>query len=84
MIDLLNTWGSTWFGYFGPAVLQNTLFLGLILLALHVLRNARASLRYTLCLIGFVKLLLPPFLPTGLLRTPLTSHVVGVYWALPV
>ena len=70
MIDLLNTWGSSWFSYFGPAVLQNTLVLGLIILALRILRSAPASLRYSLCLIGFVKLLLPPFLPTGLLRTP--------------
>lgn len=70
MIDFLNGLGSSWVGYFGPAVLQNTVFLGLIFLGLRALKNTRASLRYALCLIGFVKLLLPPFLPTGLLRTP--------------
>lgn len=70
MIDLLNAWGASWADYFVPAVLQNTLFLGLILLALHILKNARASLRYALCLIGLVKLLLPPFLSTGFVETP--------------
>ena len=69
MIGLLNAWGASWTEYFGPAVLQNTLFLGLIFLALYILRNTRASLRYALCLIGMVKLLLPPFLPTGFVET---------------
>jgi beta-lactamase regulating signal transducer with metallopeptidase domain/biopolymer transport protein ExbD len=72
MIELLNSWGSSWVAYFGPAVLQNTVFLGLIILALHFLRNARAGLCYALCLIGLAKLLLPPFLPTGLVLTPET------------
>jgi beta-lactamase regulating signal transducer with metallopeptidase domain/biopolymer transport protein ExbD len=70
MIGLLDAWGASWTEYFGPAVLQNTLFLGLIFLALYILRNTRASLRYALCLIGMVKLLLPPFLPTGFVETP--------------
>jgi beta-lactamase regulating signal transducer with metallopeptidase domain len=69
MIDVLNTWGASWAAYFGPAVLQNTLFLALILLALHILRNTRAGLRYALCFIGMVKILLPPFLATGQFET---------------
>lgn len=77
MIDLLNTWGSSWVAYFGPAVLQNTIFLTLILAGLHILRNARARWRYTLCLIGTVKLLLPPFLRTGLLEAPGRAFPVG-------
>lgn len=60
MIDLLAARGGSWTEYFGPAVLQNTLFLGLIFLALYILRNTRASARYALCVIGMVKLLLPP------------------------
>jgi bla regulator protein BlaR1 len=63
MIDLVNHWGSSWAGYFGLAVLQNTAFLGFILVAIHLLRHRSAHLRYTLCMIGLVKLLLPPFVP---------------------
>ena len=70
MIELLNALGGSWAGYFGLAVLQHTLFLGVLFLGLYLLRNARAGLRYALCLIGTVKLLLPPFLPAGFLALP--------------
>lgn len=46
--------------------MQNTLFLGIVLLALHLARNARAGTRYLIAVTGLVKLLLPPFLPIHL------------------
>lgn len=70
MIDTLNTWGTWWAGYFGAAVLQNTLFLVVLILVLRAMRNAPAGLRYALCIIGLAKLLLPPFLPAGFMQTP--------------
>ncbi len=69
MITMLNAWGESWAGYFGLAVLQHTLFLGLIFLGLYLLRNARAGIRYGLCVIGMAKLVLPLFLPSGFLAS---------------
>ncbi|MBN2092120.1 TonB family protein [candidate division KSB1 bacterium] len=63
MIDLINEIGSRWAEFFGLMVLQNTIFLGLVFLMLLLLKNASARAKYTIALIGLVKLLLPPFLP---------------------
>lgn len=62
MIDLLNQCGRQWAAYFAPAVLQNTIFLGLVFLVLNRLKNASAQVRYTVGMIGLVKLLLPPLI----------------------
>ncbi|GEM_PF-755803 len=63
MIDLINEIGSRWTEFFGLMVLQNTIFLGLAFLVLLLLKNASARAKYTIALIGLIKLLLPPFLP---------------------
>ena len=65
MIELLNTWGAAWAKYYVPVLIQNSVFLALIFLTLRLLRNTHASLRYAVCFVGMVKLLLPPFLPIG-------------------
>ena len=67
MIEFLNQYGQIWAQYFGMAILQNTLFLGIVFLILYWLRDANASMRYTIAMIGIIKLLLPPFLPASLL-----------------
>ncbi|MGD8628530.1 MAG: M56 family metallopeptidase [bacterium] len=67
MIATLNAWGGIWAGYFGLALIQHTLFLGVIFLGLYLARNAPAGLRYSLCFLGMAKLLLPPFMPAGFL-----------------
>jgi beta-lactamase regulating signal transducer with metallopeptidase domain/biopolymer transport protein ExbD len=67
MIDLLNQWGREWAGYFGLVLVQNTLFLGMILLTLKLMRNVPARLKYAVGLIGLAKLLLPPLLPAPFL-----------------
>jgi len=67
MIEILNQYGQAWAEFFGFAILQNTLFLGIIFLILYWLRDANASTRYTIAMIGIIKLLLPPFLPGSLL-----------------
>jgi beta-lactamase regulating signal transducer with metallopeptidase domain/biopolymer transport protein ExbD len=63
MIDMLNGLGTRWAAYFTTAVVQNTVFLALIFLALHRLRHISARIRYAIGVLGIVKLLLPPFLP---------------------
>lgn len=62
MTEFLNHYGGMWLGHFTPAVLQNTVFLAMLLALLYRLRRRSASLRYTVGLVGLVKLALPPFL----------------------
>jgi beta-lactamase regulating signal transducer with metallopeptidase domain/biopolymer transport protein ExbD len=63
---LLNEWGGIWVDYFGLAVLQNTVFLGFVFVALHIGRTAPARIKYIIAMTGLVKLLLPPFIPLNL------------------
>ncbi len=67
MIQMLNSAGAVWGEFFLLAVIQNTIFLGLVFTALHLLRNAPARVRYLVALAGLVKLVLPPFLRIPLL-----------------
>ncbi len=63
MTDFINYYSQIWIQYFGFALLQNTLFLGSVFLALYLLKNADARIKYIIGALGIVKLLLPPFLP---------------------
>lgn len=63
MITLVNSFGDVWLSYFGLKVVQDTLFLMLIFVALAALKNASAQAKYMLSLLALAKLLLPPFLP---------------------
>jgi len=63
MIGELNQLSSAWLQYFGAAVLQNTIFLAIVFLALYALKNASAQTRYIVATAGLLKLLLPPFVP---------------------
>jgi beta-lactamase regulating signal transducer with metallopeptidase domain len=66
MIELINYYGTIWAKYFGVAVIQNTIFLGFIFLALNFLRNSSARIRYNIALLGLIKLLIPPIVPSPL------------------
>ena len=66
MIEWINYYGEIWAKYFGIAVIQNTIFLGLIFIALHFLRNSSARIRYNIALLGLIKLLIPPIVPSPL------------------
>jgi beta-lactamase regulating signal transducer with metallopeptidase domain/biopolymer transport protein ExbD len=70
MTEILNQLGQGWLPYFVLAVTQNTLFLLLVLAVLHWLRSAPAGVKYTIALVGLVKLLLPPFLRLPVLAGP--------------
>jgi TonB family protein len=67
MIEFINRYGQIWAEYFGFAVLQNTLFLGLVFIALYFLKDANAKTKYIVAMFGIAKLLLPPFLPASFL-----------------
>lgn len=67
MIHFLNHWGRLWAEYFGLAVIQNTIFLGFVFLALFLLRNTAARVKYAITMIGLFKILLPPLLPAPFL-----------------
>lgn len=68
MIELLNNLGQQWAPVFSLAIVQNTVFLGVIFFALAVFKNADARLKYMIGFIGLVKLLLPPFIPAPFLK----------------
>jgi len=73
MIQMLNSVAAGWGEIFLLAVIQNTIFLGLVFAALHILRNAPASVRYLIALAGLIKLVLPPFM-----RIPAIMSIPGV------
>ena len=65
MITLLNEWGEAWGAWFLSAVVQNTIFLLLVMLALYLLRRASARVLAAVATVGVVKLAIPPFVSTG-------------------
>jgi len=72
MIETLNTLGQQWAIHFSSMIIQNTLFLIVIFIALAVLKNADARLRYLVAFIGLIKLLLPPWVPAPFIQGPLS------------
>ena len=65
MVDLLNGWAAAWGPYFLLAVIQNIVFLSLVFLALHLLRQAPARLLSLIATLGVIKLATPPFVSFG-------------------
>lgn len=63
MSPFLESLGAAWGSYFGAALVQNTLFLAVVLLVLRRLGGAPASVRSAVATAGVAKLLLPPVLP---------------------
>ncbi len=84
MIGLLNDLGAKWTAYFLPALVQNTLFLALVLVVLHRLRHAAAGVRYAVAAVGLLKLLLPPLFPMsfGLSAAETIPRAEGVSGAI--
>ena len=81
MIASLNDWAGAWGPWFLTALVQNTLFLGLVFLALWLLRGAAARIKAAVATLGLLKLLVPPVLPlnwfmeqqTGPAASPVTT-----------
>ncbi len=75
MIEFLNQWGQEWGRFFGLMTLQNTIFMGFLFLALRLLKNSSARIKYTIMLIGLFKLLMPPFLSLPFLPNPSSGPI---------
>ena len=65
MITMINEWGAAWGVWFLSVVVQNTIFLLLVMLALFMLRRASARVLAAVVTVGVVKLAIPPFVPVG-------------------
>ena len=61
MNDMINEISHLWFQNFSFLLIQNTVFIGLILLFLHFSKKLSAGFKYYICAIAFIKLLIPPF-----------------------
>jgi len=77
MIQSFNQWGRLWVDFFGIAIIQNTVFLLIVIFALHLFRKAPARIQYGISLIGLIKLLFPPFLeaPFSISRSALIGDI---------
>ena len=78
MISLINFLADGWLEYFSYAIVQNTIFLCFIFLALHLLRNADARMKYGVSLLGVLKLLIPPFLPGSFGSAPTSTASMAI------
>lgn len=63
MIEWLNNSSLVWSKYFAEAIIQNTIFLTILLGLLAFLKNVPARIKYSLALLGIIKMLIPPFVP---------------------
>jgi len=63
MIEQLNILSAQWWNYFIPLLIQNTLFLAVIYGLLVYLKKISAQTRYSIALLGLIKLLIPAFIP---------------------
>ncbi len=81
MIALLNDLSTAWAPIFIAALIQNTLFLLLVLGLLRLLKGASAGLRYGLAFVGLAKLLLPPVLKWP--ASPQVTEATGEGFVIP-
>ena len=68
LVPTLNAWGAAFVGFALPMLAQSSIVIVFLLaLDLALRRKARATVRYAVCLLALVKLVLPPTLalPTG-------------------
>ncbi len=75
MIEWINYYGAIWGKYFSVVVIQNTIFLSFIFLALYLLRTSSARMRYNIALLGLSKLLVPPIIPAPIGKTMLLQPI---------
>lgn len=66
MIELINQIVANWSNFFIVSIVQNTLFLSIVMIILFFLKNKNAQVSYLIALVGLIKLIVPPFLPASL------------------
>ena len=85
MIIWINHLAAQWAEFFGWAVVQNTVFLGIIILILRLMKEAPARVGYWIGLTGLIKLIIPPFLTAPFLKPdPIILSSVGLINIQPV
>jgi beta-lactamase regulating signal transducer with metallopeptidase domain len=62
MIEMINAISQTWINSLNVILLPNTIFLFVLIAALFLLRKTTANLRYSVSLLGLIKLVIPPFI----------------------
>jgi beta-lactamase regulating signal transducer with metallopeptidase domain len=80
MIPFINNIGDIWMSYLSSGLLNNTLFLGITLITMFLLKNTLAHIRYNIALLGLIKLMIPPFISLAILpsniQIPLTLDII--------
>jgi len=79
MGDLFSNISVSWLDYFSQLLIQNTLFLALVLLVLYYSNSIPARFRYFFCVIALVKLALPLFIPLRLFASEPVSNLITAY-----
>jgi beta-lactamase regulating signal transducer with metallopeptidase domain len=77
MIDLVSQNSRVWLEYFSLMVIQDTLFLVIILLLMRLIKNVPAPIKYWLGIVGLVKLILPPFISIGFFQLNEDSFIAS-------
>lgn len=75
----MNELAASWAALAGPALIQNTVFLALLLLALQILRDAPAAWRHGLACLGLAKLLTPPLFPLPIPQPEQVPEAAGFF-----
>jgi beta-lactamase regulating signal transducer with metallopeptidase domain len=78
MIEWINYYGVIWAKYFSVVLIQDTIFLGFIFLAFHILRHSSARIRYNVALLGLIKLLIPPIIPAPPIGKTMLLQPIGM------
>ena len=80
MIEIINDFSLEWSQWFARMVLQNSLFLVLVLLLLMGLRNKSPHLLRIIALVSLFKLFLPPLIPLPLTETtPVFTRIPEIF-----
>ena len=79
MSNFIANTSALWMDYFSQLVIQNTLFLCLVLFLLHYSSSIPARFRYLICAAALVKLILPLFIPLRLLSAQPVSNFIAAY-----
>ena len=62
MIPILNEFSLEWYSYIITSSIQNSIFISIILTLIYIFRTIDIRFLRFLAILGFVKLLIPPFI----------------------
>jgi len=73
MVPFINQLATEWYTIFMVATIQNSIFIGLILLLIYLFRDSDIRFLRILAIIGFIKLLIPPMIKIPVDTQPLVA-----------